>query len=635
MKRLKKTLPAAQIRAALSESSVNEEARTVELVWTTGAKGLRSAWGELYYEELEVSERAVDLTRLREGAPLLAAHDSYSLDSVIGVVERAWIEGGLGKAIVRFASDENSDRVFQKVKERVLRNVSVGYSVQEYTEVDSEDEVPTYRATRWQPAEISIVPIGFDAGARTRNNENVNESEVEILGRSEEHSTQENDTMKLKPTIALDKAGDNEGGASALNAEEIRAQAAKAERQRVSEIRAAVRTAKLDEAFSDDLIERGVSADEARKVVLAKLAEASPAKEIQSTVRVEVTSDARDNTSKAIEGALLHRMAPKSFKPDDNARRYVGRTVLRMAEDLVGNTVGMSDAQIIQRAMTSSDLPLILANVAEKSAQAEYAIAPETFSPWTNRGDLRNYKEHSQVKLGDFSSLEEKLESGEYKYGSMGEKQEKAQLKDYGRMLKITKQMMINDDLSVLSQVVSRGGTAARRLESSLVYGTLLANPTMADGVALFHASHGNLGTASAINDAAMAAAFRAMREQKTVDGLDNLELAPRFLIVGPQKENEARKFLSSILANQTANVNIYAGSLQLVVENRIIGNQWFCAADPNVIDTITLFGLAGQQSPIIESRTRWEDSSMEFKVEHTATAAPMDFRGLYRNPGA
>jgi hypothetical protein len=36
--------------------------------------------GEPYYEELEVSPRAVDLRRVKRGANLLAAHQATSLD---------------------------------------------------------------------------------------------------------------------------------------------------------------------------------------------------------------------------------------------------------------------------------------------------------------------------------------------------------------------------------------------------------------------------------------------------------------------------------------------------------------------------------------------------------------------------
>jgi hypothetical protein len=95
-----------ETRAAVTDNSVNEESRTVEVVWTTGARGLRRSWDGDFYEELGTEPENIDMSRLQAGAPFLAAHDASSLDSVIGVVESASIRDGKGLATIRFARDE-------------------------------------------------------------------------------------------------------------------------------------------------------------------------------------------------------------------------------------------------------------------------------------------------------------------------------------------------------------------------------------------------------------------------------------------------------------------------------------------------------------------------------------------------
>lgn len=92
---------------------------------------------------------------------------------------------------------------------------------------------------------------------------------------------------------------------------------------------------------------------------------------------------------------------------------------------------------------------------------------------------------------------------------------------------------------------------------------------------------------------------------------------------------------MSQIIPNQTSNVNIFAQSMQLVVDAEITGNQWYLAADPNLIDTVVCFGLEGQEQPKIESRIKFENDSLELKVAHAFEAQPMDWRGLVKNPGA
>lgn len=145
-----------QIRAMeLVPSTFNAEARTVEVVWTTGAKVRRyDWWNERYYdEELVVSPDAVDLSRLNAGASVLNTHSQWTLESVIGVVERAWLEGNEGRALVRLSERESVADLVKDIEAGVIRHISAGYTVQRYAVVRAEDRddggtVALYRAER-------------------------------------------------------------------------------------------------------------------------------------------------------------------------------------------------------------------------------------------------------------------------------------------------------------------------------------------------------------------------------------------------------------------------------------------------------------------------------------------------------
>ena len=117
-------------------------------------------------EILDHSEDAVDLTRLNEIGVLLFNHDR---DQVIGKIERAWIEGGRGEAEVSFDSDEESEKIFQKVQSGTLKGVSVGYVVDTFEEVmpnkqssDGRFTGPCSIARKWAPYEVSIVSVPAD-----------------------------------------------------------------------------------------------------------------------------------------------------------------------------------------------------------------------------------------------------------------------------------------------------------------------------------------------------------------------------------------------------------------------------------------------------------------------------------------
>lgn len=609
-------LPKHQIRAKITPDSLNEESRTVDVVWTTGHKGLRNGWSGSYYEELSLDAEHVDMSRLSSGAPLLASHDASSLDSVIGVVEKASIEGGKGYATVRFSSDESASRVFTKVKEKILRNISVGYSVERYEDVSGEnDKVPTLLATRWTPMEISIVPIGFDPNANIRENETL--TEVEILPRK--HT--ENNNMSQENTPPVD-------------VEAIKQEAIKNEKQRCSEIMTAVRAAKLDESYAQELISQSVSADEARKAIFSKMAEAKPEPKVDNTVRVEIVADETDKKRDGIVEALLHRVDPRNFKPSQG-NPFIGLNVLRMFESFVPRNGGMTDAQLATRVMSTSDLPYILSNTAEKAAQKKYDLQPRTWERWASSITLRNYKTADRLRSGDFSSLLERQEGGEFKRGSFSEEREQVALKDFGIVMSFTRRMLINDDLGEIAKVTAQSGVAASRLENKLVYDVLKNNAAMGDSVALFHSTHANLGTGAALSDTTIGEAFKLMREQTSVDGLDRLNLAPKYLIVGPQNEVLARKYMAVISPTAASDVNVFSSSLELIIDSELNTNDYFFAADQNLIDTVQLVRLEGEEKPRVESRVNFETESVELKVAHAANAFAADFRGLVKNANA
>jgi HK97 family phage major capsid protein/HK97 family phage prohead protease len=187
---------------------------------------------------------AANLNRLNDGAPLLFNHNP---DKVIGVVERAYIDGKRrrGYARVRFSRNAFAQEILSDVKDGVLRNVSFGYSIDKMEERGSGD----YVATAWSPYEISVVSVPADPGVG--------------IGRSFEA-----DTPAASAAPSPDPIPSMENATPDLAV--VQAEAAQAERSRISDI-----TALCDKHGMADLgrqlVESGRSIDEARAAVLDKL----------------------------------------------------------------------------------------------------------------------------------------------------------------------------------------------------------------------------------------------------------------------------------------------------------------------------------------------------------------------------
>lgn len=174
-----RTVDAVPLDLRAEVGAVVAESRSVDLIFATSkADVLRYDWetGKRFYERLSLDAKHVDMERLASGsAPLLDSHSAYSISNVIGVVESATLEGGKrGTATVRFSKRAAVDDVFQDVVDKVVKNVSIGYRVTRFEQLEeTRDGFPVYLATRWQPFEVSLVPMGADLNARIRSSKDI------------------------------------------------------------------------------------------------------------------------------------------------------------------------------------------------------------------------------------------------------------------------------------------------------------------------------------------------------------------------------------------------------------------------------------------------------------------------------
>jgi hypothetical protein len=192
---LKKSIEIPVQTRVAEVGAVSGGSRTVPITWTTGA-GVRRVdlmTGEPWIEELSCDPSAVRMGRMQSGAPLLDTHNKYSVSGILGVVENARVSGGRGTAEIRFSRRTEVEPVFQDVKDKIIRNVSVGYSVYRYkdvsTEADIKARVTRMRAMDWEPCEVSLVPVGGDAGAGTRAEAPKHVCEIEFSERSGPHAS--------------------------------------------------------------------------------------------------------------------------------------------------------------------------------------------------------------------------------------------------------------------------------------------------------------------------------------------------------------------------------------------------------------------------------------------------------------
>lgn len=671
------TLDLPVIGRAGTLQSVDEASRTFDVLWTTGAQVRRYSWSrdEEFDEELVVSPNAMRMDRLNAGAPFLNSHSSWSLRDILGVVEDGSIriEGGKAYARIRLSERDDVEPIWRDIKDGIIRNVSVGYRIHKFERVAKADrtdggERALYRAVDWEPLEISAVAIGADPGAGMRSDAGQSDTRRNpciLITRespaapvattpkghamSEQTTTAGADERSSTAQTRAPQAAPVPAPAPVIDVEAIRAE----ERARAAEIGTICARHGLDTAFRDQLIRDGVSMDRARTLILDQLVETDPVTRTVEPAPAQArgTGERDGQYRDAVSEALMHRADPGQHQLGAGAREFRGLSLMEMARHALERTGtrtgGMSKMELAgialgQRAAGyhgTSDFPAILANVANKTLRGAYDSSPRTFAAWGRRATITDFKPVQRTQLGGAPDLQKVLESGEFQYGTMGESKEVYALASYGRIIAITRQALINDDLDAFTRVPAAFGASAADLESDIVYAILMQNPAMGDGNALFHASHGNLGTAAVVSEAALAAAWRALGQQKGIE--DRLiSILPRFILVPPGNRSvEARKQITATTPGNTSDVNTFAGRMEVIEEPRLIPSTgqdpWFLAADPSRIDTVEYAYLDGQEGLFTETRMGFEVDGIEIKARHDFAAKAIDWRGLYKNPGA
>ena len=625
-----------QTRAFFEPESVDTEARTAEVVWTTGARVQRSGFNGPYLEELSMSPESIRMDRLNNGAPLLNSHRAENLSDIVGVVERAYIDDDQkGRALVRFSGRDDVTPIFNDVKSGIVRSISVGYRVHNY-ERSEEGDMPILRATDWEPHELSLVPIPADGGSQVRS-ENPLKQNDNPKSQKDSHMEETRD-LEVQETVTETRESETVVAPETSSHGDIQA-AISAERRRVAEIRRTVRAAGLDTEVSEQLEQDGISVDEARKIVIDKWAETKP--EVPSKTQVaQVTKDEAEKRSACMEKALEARVGLGDW--EGGAREYVASSLLDMAKETATrsgiNTTGLSRSEIARRAMHStSDFPLLLSNIANKSLLAAYEEEQQTWRPLSRQRNLPDFKPATELEIAGQILPEPLLEGGEYKSATVQEQSQSWRIYTYGKKISVTRQLIINDDLDALSRIPSMIGRGMSLFESNQVWALITGNAAMSyDSKALFHADHSNTGT-GAIGVQAISDARKALRTQTDIAG-NRVNIRPRYLAVPTSLETAAQQFLAPIQPATTGDVNIFTGSLSLIVEPRLDDDseaKYYVMADPNQVDMIAHGYLAGEAGPQVDTVSERDPDGVCIYARLDFGTTLLNHRGFYKSTGA
>jgi hypothetical protein len=416
---------------------------------------------------------------------------------------------------------------------------------------------------------------------------------------------------------------------------------AEAERERAAEILAMCRSHEVDDDKTLEFLRGGRPVDHCARQVLDLVAERKgdgpgyygPAR---------VVNDERDKYRSAVQDALLTRGGHTLEQPAVGYDEFRGFSLKELARDCLrhaGQRTGGDDYKMIGRAFTTSDLPKILANVANKFVMIGWDGLAPTWIMWADdSGSVPDFKEGTLVRLSEFDDLDEMEEDGEYNYAKLSDIKESFKIGSYGKAIYLGRKMIINDDLGLLTDIPRAMGEAAARTVADTCYSALLTNPAMGDGKALFHADHNNIVNITGVDVDGIGKAVMALTSQKDAEGKRRLNIPPVFFLSPTAQFVSAEKFFASDFIGTAAEPNIKNPFGGTFTRERRIYEGRLDDDNTSVVyilgpkgKTIRVYFLNGNKTPFIDFRDDWNTDGRKGKVRIDVGAKAQDWRGMVR----
>lgn len=369
---------------------------------------------------------------------------------------------------------------------------------------------------------------------------------------------------------------------------------------------------------------------------------------------IQTIEDETDKRRDNIAAAIMARagVADQQTRVAANGSQYRASSLLDIARDCLARagirTDGMDKMALVKAAFTqtTSDFPVLLENVMHKTLQTAYALQADTWSRFCATGSVSDFRDHPRYRVGSLGNLRALTELGEFENETIpdGEKsRQRAGTKGY--VINLSRQAIINDDLGSFVGLAAAAGRAARRTIEADVYALLALNaglgPVMDDGFTLYHASHGNIGTNSALTVAGIDADRVLMGSQTDVGGNDFLDLRPAVLLVplglggAARVINQAQYDVDDKANKAQMTPNKVAGLFRDIVDSpRLSGTRRYAFADPLEAPAIEVAFLDGNSTPYLESETGFTVDGTRWKVRLDYGVAAVDYRGTTTNAG-
>lgn len=585
----------------------------------------------------------IDLSGLRidsQQIPILAQHLT-DIDGVAGQSSEVRInDAGVQVKGELYRIDDSINRVILKAIQGYKWQASIGVLPESIEEVDTGIKInvngreftgPLDVIRKGELREVSIVVFGANTNetavqiaAKETETQNKTQNEENLMGKENKENVQAQETPDTKSVPVIQASATNSETVSTPEIDtvaEMRVSAAK-EFERISKINALEAVSANAIELKAKAIKEGMTVEAAELAILKAERPAAPGVFIQAEKEVN---------AKVLEASALLKFAPKCQSHIE--KKYDSQTLEAAAsmqhlslkgliqaclslEGKFAPRINANPMEWIQAGFSTTSLSGILSNIANKVMELPFAASPDATSIQKifRERNLSDLKTHTLYRMQTAGKLPKVPGGGPLEFDSLSESSKTIKADTHGKIIGITREMIINDDLGAfldLPMIIGRDS-----LEQFVDEAVALIE---GNAGSFFSSGNSNIGSGSinATGYAAMEVLFAAMVDAASKKlGLDGryvvVPAALNALAMGMYTSTELlaiQKNKDATSNVQIGNANPYAGRFEPVKINRLSSSTvWYGVADPMAAAAFNVGFLNGQRTPVIEEVTASTD---------------------------
>lgn len=525
--------------------------------------------------------------------PILCQHKTYSIDAICGQATKVSHDGRTLTIDADFMPvSQDAKKVHELAKAGFKFQASVGVSAKDVIFIDAKqsyklngEEVKgeCYIVRAGTLNEVSIVPLGADGSTQTAIAAAANTNKEGVMPEDKNKKPVEAAKPTDTATVEAAQAAERERAASLIAAckghEDIMAKAVKegwtaekAELECLKAEKAAAEKARIEASRpgAPAIIDLKASASHDAKTVVAAacMGAAMKDKDLEAQCKGVDLDAAHDLGITRLSD--IFAAFDVSYRPGDNA----------------------SMEKALRAAFSNANIPDVLSNIAHKFVMAGFGAVGDDWRKVSRPISVVDFKEVKGVRLVMGGVLKPLAKGGELQHVDLSDDTRSVKAATKGSIVGITREDLINDDLSVLSLVPERFGQMSGRTINKDVFGAI--STTISDYGA---------NTTGAMSLDALAAAYAMAMTIKDGQG-DPLGPLPDKILCAPSSFILAKGIYQSehIVngAGKSARDNVMRNMLEPVTSPYLSGTKyWLFNSTFPLVDVAF---LNGRQTPVIET---------------------------------